>query len=760
MLAVALVGFFLLINLLGSVTSSGPDDLLATAPSEESFIRLPNGVGMFAFAVGSVGVALGAATVFGFVVLARRNAGAQSRRYLVIGAVVGLLLAGGGLYLAFSGVLGQDIGYGEHQAQRNFVQPKGLVIVGAFFLSLVLVGMLKPRLILAHLAVWLVLSLIFGFFGSASLAGLNLFEETEEPLSQEAYAAEVEKYRNPRPKPAVVETLTWDAEVPLENGNSALVRGSSLLLQPGTSAVSSRGSIPNPLFTVAGAANTTRLRSATGDVYENGKWLQLDASVLPTDTWSDIPRGILDMIDAGVVNESLIEQGLNPLLAADRVIPDLLAQPSAVPDSLNIDNISVSPAEGFNSLEPGTLPISALPLGIREEGTWNPFSRTFSSERAVSGYEWQSMAVAFLEDALADAEAVDDPTYYQLPENLPPRVRTLASDITQGLDSPYLKAKAIEQYLKSEYSYTSLDADQVPPQPPAGQDPVDWFLFDQKSGGSTSFTSAFSILARASGVPARVVSGWAIRPTAEEQTVYGDQSHQWAEVGLEEFGWIPFDPTPGTISPAYPGEEGDEDLAGEPTVGQQSQDGKATLDDGPQESSPVRNEELDFREEIALQNLSDALDPDLRREAAGVLGEIGSEGAIRGLSHSIFNDTDPSVRDAAVTSMTSLEFEVLVEILEEHPQSLLRSAAALSLGEKGDQRALNPLGGALAHSPDTDEDVRAAAASALGELPQPEAVDPLLYALASDEAAKVRAASAAALGNWATRGSPFSSRRH
>ena len=85
MLAVALVGFFLLINLLGSVTSSGPDDLLATAPSEESFIRLPNGVGMFAFAVGSVGVVLGAATVFGFVVLARRNAGAQSRRYLVIG---------------------------------------------------------------------------------------------------------------------------------------------------------------------------------------------------------------------------------------------------------------------------------------------------------------------------------------------------------------------------------------------------------------------------------------------------------------------------------------------------------------------------------------------------------------------------------------------------------------------------------------------------------------------------------------------------
>ena len=89
------------------------------------------------------------------------------------------------------------------------------------------------------------------------------------------------------------------------------------------------------------------------------------------------------------------------------------------------------------------------------------------------------------------------------------------------------KAQAIEQYLKSGYDYSVLKAGQKPPLPPEGQDPVDWFLFDQKSGGSTSFSSAFCVLARASDVPARVVSGWAISPTAEEQTVYGDQSHQW-----------------------------------------------------------------------------------------------------------------------------------------------------------------------------------------------------------------------------------------
>ena len=165
MLAAALVGFFLLINLLGSLTSSGPDDLLATAPSEEKHIGLPSGVGMFAFAIGAAGVILALVAIVGVVSMVRRNAGeGQSRRLLVVGAVVALLLAAAGLYLAFSGVLSQDMAYSEHQAQRSYVEPKGLAVMGAFFLSLLLVGFMKPRLILAHLAVWLVLALIFGFF--------------------------------------------------------------------------------------------------------------------------------------------------------------------------------------------------------------------------------------------------------------------------------------------------------------------------------------------------------------------------------------------------------------------------------------------------------------------------------------------------------------------------------------------------------------------------------------------------------------------
>ena len=127
-----------------------------------------------------------------------------------------------------------------------------------------------------------------------------------------------------------------------------------------------------------------------------------------------------------------------------------------------------------------------------------------------------------------------DPTYTQLPDDLPDRIRDLAIDITRDLPGPYAKARAIETYLRIRYPYRFADSqdDLVPP----GRDPVDWFLFDHQEGTCGVFSSAFVVLARSVGLPARVVSGWAIAQTAGAQTVYTDQGHQWAEVG--GLGWV------------------------------------------------------------------------------------------------------------------------------------------------------------------------------------------------------------------------------
>ena len=64
------------------------------------------------------------------------------------------------------------------------------------------------------------------------------------------------------------------------------------------------------------------------------------------------------------------------------------------------------------------------------------------------------------------------------------------------------------------------------------------------------FSSAFAVMARSVGVPARVVSGWAISSAPEVQTVYSDQAHQWAEIALEGIGWVAFEPTGGGGPPS------------------------------------------------------------------------------------------------------------------------------------------------------------------------------------------------------------------
>ncbi|RLI23979.1 hypothetical protein DRO58_08010, partial [Candidatus Bathyarchaeota archaeon] len=75
------------------------------------------------------------------------------------------------------------------------------------------------------------------------------------------------------------------------------------------------------------------------------------------------------------------------------------------------------------------------------------------------------------------------------------------------------------------------------------RDPVDWFLFEERRGVCVNFNSAFVILMRASGIPSRLVAGYAINSTTHYQKVYADQAHAWAEVKFKGLGGVGFDAT-------------------------------------------------------------------------------------------------------------------------------------------------------------------------------------------------------------------------
>lgn len=133
--------------------------------------------------------------------------------------------------------------------------------------------------------------------------------------------------------------------------------------------------------------------------------------------------------------------------------------------------------------------------------------------------------------------------YTQLPETLPQRVHELAQEITADYQTPYARAKAIEQFLH-QYPY-SLE---LPP-PPTDQDVVDFFLFDLQAGYCDYYASAMVTLARSIGLPARLSSGFITQPPNEDgvQTIYQIDGHSWAEVYFAGYGWIEFEPTAGFL---------------------------------------------------------------------------------------------------------------------------------------------------------------------------------------------------------------------
>ncbi|HZW03432.1 MAG TPA: transglutaminase domain-containing protein [Anaerolineaceae bacterium] len=132
-------------------------------------------------------------------------------------------------------------------------------------------------------------------------------------------------------------------------------------------------------------------------------------------------------------------------------------------------------------------------------------------------------------------------TYLQLPANFPPRIRTLAEEITAGLETPYEKTAVITRWLRDEMTYEPI----IEPAP-AGADPIEYFLFESKTGFCNYYATAEVLMLRSIGIPARLAGGYAqgvYNPDIEAYEVRRKQSHSWPEVFFPGIGWIEFEPT-------------------------------------------------------------------------------------------------------------------------------------------------------------------------------------------------------------------------
>lgn len=133
--------------------------------------------------------------------------------------------------------------------------------------------------------------------------------------------------------------------------------------------------------------------------------------------------------------------------------------------------------------------------------------------------------------------------YLQLPENLDPRISTLAASIVvqSNASNRYDAAKAIESYLQTAYGYSmEMKA--------GGSDPLADFLFNVRAGHCEYFATAMTVMLRTRGVAARLVNGFTsgeYNETAGAYTVRNSNAHSWVEVYFPETrSWVTFDPTP------------------------------------------------------------------------------------------------------------------------------------------------------------------------------------------------------------------------
>ena len=310
--------------------------------------------------------------------------------------------------------------------------------------------------------------------------------------------------------------------------------GEALGFAVGTSTGQEERPPQTPVFVVSGAAHTSHLRTTVGDVYDNGKWHALDPAVI----WYEPPRSIPHLVRTEMARA---DGDFGPL-AEYRLDPALLARYEVAPGIALTDRLLLSASPGLGRIPAGVAPISLFLDRVESRGSFRPFSSTFFLPEPAAAYRWVSQVPQFSHAQLTEATVSSDPTYTQLPDDLPGRIRELALEITKGHSSPYAKAKALETYLSTRYAYRFADGSGRE-RPPAGRDPMDWFLFDHREGTCGVFSSAFVVLARSVGIPARVVSGWAITPTEKPQTVKVDQAHQWAEVAFNGLGWVTFEPT-------------------------------------------------------------------------------------------------------------------------------------------------------------------------------------------------------------------------
>lgn len=190
----------------------------------------------------------------------------------------------------------------------------------------------------------------------------------------------------------------------------------------------------------------------------------------------------------------------------------------------------------------GWLPVAPNTMVVNSNLSlqYYPELQSFDSNQYYNTSYWVGARIYQHSDALLRSKrAIGSENQYIISEKLEANLRTLGEEIIEGQLTDYDKYKAIETHLTENYEFSDQFTN-----PPTSLDPISWFLFNDRKGTGSHFNTAFVLLSRSIGLPARVVVGFLIDPFAEFQYVLSQQAYMYAEVNFEDLGYVIFDATP------------------------------------------------------------------------------------------------------------------------------------------------------------------------------------------------------------------------
>ncbi|MCX7220490.1 MAG: DUF3488 and transglutaminase-like domain-containing protein [Burkholderiales bacterium] len=208
-------------------------------------------------------------------------------------------------------------------------------------------------------------------------------------------------------------------------------------------------------------------------------------------------------------------------LAGEAVVQDIILEASGQPWLFALDIPAAAPQ------------ISEMQVRLNRQRELNTASEINSRLRysvvSHTSYRLQAqLSAADLQSSLA------------LPSSYNPKTRNYAATLRQSSSSPQQAIVAVLNLFRNEnFSYTL--------EPPLlGANSVDDFLFGSRAGFCEHYSSAFVVLMRAMGIPARVVTGYqggSLNRVDRQLEVRQSDAHAWAEVWLSGRGWLRVDPT-------------------------------------------------------------------------------------------------------------------------------------------------------------------------------------------------------------------------